>query len=120
MKKASIAGIVIAFMAGCVILGFFALQTVNINRIGTDGYFTKIVGAGKVVSVDGTKDFIRYEYELVAYMDDGKEEKLPFSAAKQLREGAYLKLFVKEGKGVTSYQEVSFDEIPEAAQKRFG
>ncbi|RJX40470.1 YxeA family protein [Paenibacillus pinisoli] len=120
MRSSNIAWILIAIVGGCALLGLITLQTLNFNRLGADAYYTKIEGAGAKVNDNMPDDYIRYEYDLPAYKGDGASAKLPFTAAKQLRQGAYLKLFVKEGKGVTSYQEVSFDDIPEAAQKMFG
>lgn len=120
MRSSNIAWVFIAIVGGCALLGLISLQTLNFNRLGAEAYYTKIEGAGAIVNEDMPDDYIRYEYHLPSFKDDGEAAKLPFTAAKQLREGAYLKLFVKEGKGVTSYQEVSFDEIPAAAQKMFG
>ncbi|MFF2890118.1 YxeA family protein [Paenibacillus sp. NPDC057967] len=120
MRSSNLAWVVIAIIGGCALLGLITLQTLNFNRLGADAYYTKIEGAGAKVNEDMPDDYIRYAYEFPSYKDDGEVAKLPFTAAKQLREGAYLKLYVKEGKGVTSYHEVSFDDIPEAAQKRFG
>ncbi|MEK0316617.1 hypothetical protein [Cohnella sp. 56] len=33
---------------------------------------------------------------------------------------AYVRLYVEEGQGVTSCQEMRFDDIPEAARKQAG
>lgn len=120
MRSSNIAWVLIAIVGGCALLGLITLQNLNFNRLGAEAYYTKIEGAGARVNEDMPEGYIRYEYNLPSFKGDGESAKLPFTAAKQLREGAYLKLFVKEGKGVTSYQEVSFDEIPEDAQKMFG
>ncbi|GIN56709.1 hypothetical protein J8TS2_10280 [Lederbergia ruris] len=111
MKKSMIAiGIVLVILVGGVIF----LQNVNLNRVGADEYFTQINGEGTKTE-DKMSDggiHIRYEYELPAYDKDGNQKTLTFSADKQLRENAYLLLFVKNGKDVTSYQEVKDEELP--------
>ncbi|MBW8351911.1 YxeA family protein [Bacillus sp. IITD106] len=112
MKKSMITiGIVLVILVGGVIF----LQNVNLNRIGADEYYTKINGEGTKMEdkESGGAIHIRYEYELLAYDKDGSQKTLTFSADKQLRENAYLLLFVKNGKGVTSYQEVKAEELPE-------
>lgn len=116
MKKSIIAiGIVFVILVGGVIF----LQNVNLNRVGTDEYYTQINGGGtKLEDKDSEGGIhIRYEYELPAYDEDGNQKTLTFTADKQLRENAYLLLFVKDGKGVTSYQEVTVEELPEKVAK---
>jgi uncharacterized protein (TIGR01655 family) len=114
MKKTLIGlGSVIVLIIG----GLLFLQNVNLNRLGTDEYYAQIKGEGKKLEdkmSDGTI-FTRYEYELPAYDKDGNEQTLTFTAPKQLREDAYLLLYVKSSKGVTSYQEVKAEELPEKA-----
>ncbi|MGR6341788.1 YxeA family protein [Priestia megaterium] len=112
MKKSII---VIAVVLVILIGGLFFMQNVNLNRFGADEYYTQINGEGTKME-DKTSDgtiYISYEYELPAYDKDGNKETLTFTSSKQLRENAYLLLFVKDGKGVTSYQEVAADELPE-------
>lgn len=112
MKKSMIAiGIVLVILVGGVIF----LQNVNLNRVGADEYYTQINGEGTETEDKGSDGAIHisYEYELPAYDKDGNQKTFTFSANKQLREKAYLLLFVKNGKGVTSYQEVTAEELPE-------
>ncbi|EFS02195.1 conserved hypothetical protein, partial [Listeria seeligeri FSL S4-171] len=45
----------------------------------------------------------------------GEEEKMSFTANKNLRKDAYLKLYYKPIKGVTTFEEVSLDKIPSKA-----
>lgn len=114
MKKSIITvGIVLVIIVG----GLLFLQNVNINRLGADEYYTQINGDGNKIedkSSEGTI-YVSYEYELAAYDKDGDQTTLTFTANKQLRENAYLLLFVKDGKGVTSYQEVNAEELPDKA-----
>lgn len=114
MKKLIIViGIVIVILVG----GLFFMKNVNLNRLGADEYYTQINGEGAKMedkASDGTI-YIRYEYELPAYNKDGNQRTFTFTSSNQLRKNAYLLLFVKDGKGVTSYQEVTAKDLPEKA-----
>jgi uncharacterized protein (TIGR01655 family) len=114
MKKSIIGfGVVIVILIG----GLSFIQNVNLNRIGADEYYTQIIGGGNKLEVkaSGGQVHVSYEYELPTYDKDGNQKILTFTASKQLRENAYLLLFVKDEEGVTSYQEVTAEEIPEKA-----
>lgn len=91
------------------------VQNVNFNRLGADVYYTQIQGQGKEMkdSIGMGETWVRYEYELPAVDTSGEQTTLSFTADKQLREQAYVRLYVKKGKGVTSYQEVRQEELPE-------
>ncbi|KPV58597.1 membrane protein [Paenibacillus sp. A3] len=117
MKKIIISCIVIAAL---LLGGLFFLQNVNLNRLGTDVYYTQIQGQGKKLEdkLDNGEIMVRFEYELPAFDKNGQQKTFKFSAPKQLREKAYLSLFVKDGKGVTSYQEVTKEELPQKASQQ--
>lgn len=121
MKKSIIAfGVVVVLIGGLLII-----QNVNLNRVGADEYYTQITDEGNKTEEKGVSGQIheQYEYELPAYDENGNQKIFTFTANKQLRENAYLMLFVKEDKGVTSYQEVSIEKIPkksiEMLEKQF-
>ncbi|KZE39333.1 hypothetical protein AV540_03910 [Brevibacillus parabrevis] len=117
MKKSIITWIVIAVI---LIAAVPLMQKVNLNRLGADVYYTQIQGEGKklVDKIGNGETLVRYEYELPAYDHDGSQKTFTFTADKQLREKAYLSLFVKDGKGVTSYQEVAKEELPKKADEK--
>jgi uncharacterized protein (TIGR01655 family) len=102
-----------------VVLGgaFLFLQNVNINRLGTDKYYTQIIGEGKKLEERATNGevYVRYEYTLQAVKEDGEAKTVTFTSQNQLRQQAYLELFIKRGKGVTSYEEIKGDKIPQKA-----
>lgn len=100
--------------------GVVVLQNVNFNRLGADQYYTQIIGQGteNKNKANNGAIYVSYEYELPAYNQDGDEKELTFTAQKQLREEAYLKVYVKNGKGVTSYQEVEKSDIPQKASDK--
>ena len=110
----------IAAIAVILVGGLAILQNVNFNRMGADQYYTQIIGQGKVLEekADSGVKHVSYEYKLLAFDKDGQQKTLTFTTQKQLRENAYLMLFVKEDKGVTSYQEVKEDELPKKVSEK--
>jgi len=60
-------------------------------------------------------DHTRYRYNLLGFDEDGASKELSFTAAHQLKQGAYLKVYYKKGEVIT-YEEVDTDDIPEKAQ----
>ena len=100
--------------------GLLIIQNVNLNRIGADVFYTQIQGPGKELTdrVGNGETLVRYEYELLSFDKNGTQTTLKFTADKQLREKAYLSLYVKEGKGVTSYQEVTKEKLPEKVTEK--
>ncbi|MGE8202941.1 YxeA family protein [Heyndrickxia sp. NPDC080065] len=116
MKKLIIPGIIIVLIAGFILF----IQNVNINRLGADNYYVQIKGTGEKIEdkSDNGEIYVSYKYTLPAYDKNGNEKKFTFTSLKQLREDAYLNLFVKDKKGVTSYQEVKLNEIPDKAKEK--
>lgn len=114
MKKLMVALIVIAIIiAG----GLLAMRFVNFNRVGADTYYVKVATDGKKTSgqaSDGST-YTDYNYDFTGYNEDGKKKQLELIAQKNLRKGAYLEVFVKEDKGVTSYEEVKQVDVPKKA-----
>ncbi|TKI56775.1 YxeA family protein [Brevibacillus antibioticus] len=118
MKKTTIIvlSVILALIIGAVLL----LQNVNFNRLGADEYYVQINKEGKKneVTLDSGEKFVSYDYTLQAYNANGEEKTLSFMAMKELRKDAYLCVFVKEEKRVTSYQEVKVDELPDKAKEK--
>jgi len=110
----------IAAIAVILVGGLLVLQNVNFNRLGAEQYYTQITGPGKILEDKDDKGvkYVSYEYNLPAFDNDGSETTVTFTAQKQLRENAYLTLFLKDDKGVTSYQEVKEDELPKKASEK--
>ena len=118
MKKTIISClIIVAILLG----GLVIIQNVNFNRLGADEFYTQINGEGTKIESksDNGQKFVRYEYQLPAFDKGGEQKILTFTSQKQLREQAYLILFVKDEKGVTSYQEVEKKELPEKVSGKF-
>ncbi|MGA8941295.1 MAG: YxeA family protein [Thermoactinomyces sp.] len=82
------------------------------NPEGKTIYYTQITGPG-------FKDNERYDYEVTAYDENGKEKKLVFSAGKKLRKGAYIELYYTFFRRVTYWEEISFEELPKVVQQKY-
>lgn len=113
MKKGIIASLVL-------IVAVIGLFNIDWQRLGKDHVYVQV---GEVTEVEETTldsgDVVRrYVYSTEALTKDGDEQAITFTATKELRNGAYLKLYVKNKDEVTSYDEVSVADVPEAAREK--
>ncbi|CAM4331850.1 membrane protein [Bacillus manliponensis] len=94
----------------------------NLNRVGTDKYYTQITvdGNEKIDKADNGEKFQTFEYKLASFDKDGKEKEMEFTAQKNLRKDAFLCLYYDEKKGVKSWQEVKEDELPKKVKEKLG
>lgn len=116
MKKRVVAlSIVVIVLVGLILF----MQNVNLNRIGAQSYYVQINQDGKRMEYksDSGEKYISYEYAQNGFDSNGNEKKLIFTANKELRKNAYLRVYVKGG-NVSSYQEVQVDELPEKAKQK--
>lgn len=116
MKK----GIMAVAVVLIVLVGFVVfIQNVNLNRIGAEQYYVQINQDGKRVEekLDNGEKVVNYEYDMKGFDSNGKEKSLTFTAFKELRKEAYLRIYVK-GDKVSSYQEVQVGELPEQAKRK--
>ncbi|MBH5317066.1 YxeA family protein [Paenibacillus sp. GSMTC-2017] len=114
MKALATIAIIVAGLA----IGFiFIMQNMNINRLGTEGYYLQITIDGKEekTRISQNEIMTRYEYNLPAVDKEGNAQTFSFTSEKQLRKGAYLTLYIKDKETVMSYQELKFEEIPQKA-----
>lgn len=116
MKKFLIS--VVAFFVLLAAAGY-ALISIDWNRFNKEHYYVQITDTPSVEEFVDSKGAVykSYWYTQAGYNEDGDEQSLNFFAQKELRQDAYLRIYVKDGDVVTSYDEVKFDEMPEAAQK---
>ena len=61
-----------------------------------------------------------YRYELPAFDEKGKERTVSFETNRVLRDDAYLRLNVAPIRGVTSWEEVTPEDIPDRAWNMLG
>lgn len=62
---------------------------------------------------------MRYEYTLDAYNEKGDSKEVTFKTKRELKNNAYLKLDVMLTRGVKSWEEVQFDELPDKVQEQY-
>ena len=55
---------------------------------------------------------LNYRYTLQAYTESGAGKNLDLDTSRELRDGAYVLVRVAPLRGVISWEEVSFDELP--------
>ncbi|WP_042470232.1 YxeA family protein [Bacillus ndiopicus] len=117
MKKVFI---VLASLIAVVIAGLVIIATVDFNRLGKNYVYVQIAGDGEVEKYTASNGEVleMYWYKQPAYKENGEAINVEFSATKNLRHDAYLKLYVKNGNEVTSYDEVTFDELPEKVKEK--
>ncbi|MFD3448910.1 YxeA family protein [Microbacteriaceae bacterium 4G12] len=114
MKKILLVLGFIIVIGACLWVFFFTPEKLTPdNPAGKNVCYTEITGHG----VQGENG--RYDYELTAYNEKGTKKKLSFSAGKQLREGAYVQLYYTLIRGVTHWEEVTFEELPKAVQHHY-
>ncbi|WP_411739493.1 YxeA family protein [Peribacillus sp. S4] len=108
----------ILFILGAT--GVFALTKIDFNRMNTDNYYLQITedGVQHETKLDDGTVMTSYSYKLDAKNADGKTIPLEFTAQKNLRKDAYLKMYVKNGDEVSSYDEVKIEDIPKKAQPK--
>lgn len=112
--------ITVIIIVAVIILGLaFSLgyYFTNYNHIGAEDYYVAIEKNGKPTTERDSsgKTLTDYEYTLTGYDENGKAKQLEFTAQKNLRVGAYLHIYYKKGKGVSSYEEVAKKELPKKA-----
>lgn len=121
MKKGLISfSVAVAFLFAAFVL----LLTMDFNRFNKDNVYVQIP-AEELAEVQEDKlsngeMMRRYLYTVPAYNEAGEKVAVQFSAAKPLREGAYLMLYLKKGTSeVTSYDEVQAANVPEKVKQQF-
>ena len=62
---------------------------------------------------------MRYEYTLDAYNEKGNSKEVTFKTSRELKDDAYLKLDVLLTRGVKSWEEVQYDELPDKVQEQY-
>lgn len=121
----------IALIALIAALFIFALASFggefDKNKIGKTKMYVHITenGVKKVEKSEDGESFSRYYYELKAYDKNGKEDSVVFSAGKNLKLDAFLRVYVatdsadsKGNKDIGAFEEVKASEIPQKAKEQ--
>lgn len=85
--------------------------------VSPDAWYAQ-VDSEKLTTADENNNEFDYHYDLPAVSAEGATETLGFDTSRELREGAYLRLETLALRGVSSWEEVTWDEIPAAAQEK--
>ncbi|MDM8364429.1 YxeA family protein [Bacillus thuringiensis] len=103
---------------------FFILFTVfltgcDYNRIWKDEYYVQILGQGKEKNekFNTGEPYRYYEYELKGFDKNGTEKTMLFTAQKQLREHAFLRVY-HNGEVVTAWEEVKQKDLPNKVKQK--
>ena len=94
--------------------------------IGTDSqyYYAQIDNSkmslnssdGGVIDFNGGLD---YSYRLPAFNDSGEEKSITFNTSKELRDGAFIRLEVVPIRGVITWAEIQYEDMPSIVQDNY-
>lgn len=110
-KKTIIIGTGIAVIVlGFMTVAFLTTQT-NTN------YYTQVDNRWVTeIAPHGAMD---YKYTLTAYNEKSVEKDISFETSKILTDGAYLCLKVAPIRGVVTWAEIQYDELPSTVQEHY-
>ncbi len=108
--KAIMALVVLGVLAGALWWGY--------DRVfmSPEVWYAQVDASCLTKANENNNDF-PYHYDLLAANEEGREETLGFDVKRELRDGAYLRLETLMLRGVISWEEVSWEEIPAGAQE---
>ena len=106
-KKIGIVIVVAVLAITFMTVAFLTTQT------NTD-YYTQI--DNRWVTDIAPHGAMNYKYTLVAYNESGNAKDVTFETSKVLTDGAYLCLKVAPIRGVVTWAEMQFDELPSSVQ----
>ncbi|GGE83553.1 YxeA family protein [Priestia taiwanensis] len=106
----SIGLITIIFLNGCT-------ATDKLQKRNSDEYYVHITIDG--IETRYTENSSpRFSYELLGFDHEGNGKTLLFDSERNLRKGAYLRIYYSDLERVKTFEEVIFDEIPARARDR--
>lgn len=85
--------------------------------VGSSECYTQINNT-KISEIEPEGDMI-YAYTLTAYDEKGKTKEVTFKTSRELTEDAFVCLEVAPMRGVVSWEEVQYDELPTAVQSHY-
>lgn len=93
---------------------------VDFNRLGKTNVYIEVIEPTEVTEdvLSGGEVMKRYVYEQVAYDEKAEEVKIHFTAHKELRQGAYLRMYLNKKDEVTSYEEIQLQDVPQKVQEK--
>ncbi len=102
-----------------VLLGFFLLLGIfyQFTTDNTQNYFVQIDNTQ--VSEITPHGGMNYRYTLRAFDVAGAEKEIDFDTSRILKEGAFVCLEVAPVRGIISWSEVDYSELPDIVQKEY-
>ena len=111
--------------AAVVIAGAILCWTIFFSGFRDTSYYTQVDntriarhGGQGAVDLSGNGG-MEFSYTLPSYDENGRQEDITFGASRELREGAFLCLTVRPGRGVMTWAEVRYDELPPAVRAHY-
>ena len=110
-KKTIIVAVIVVLAVAFIAVAFLATQK-------SADYYTQI--DNDCVTEIAPLGAMNYRYTLTASGDTGVEKALSFKTSRILTDDAYLCLKVAPFRGVVTWAEVQFEEMPTAVQEQYG
>lgn len=85
--------------------------------VESSSYYTRIDNS-KVEFLSSNTD-MQYQYTLISYNENDVKREIKFKTSRKLTEGAFIKMEVMITRGVTSWQEVSYQELPSRVREHY-
>lgn len=111
MKENILSTLAIIFAIGAFII--LCSLSYYLLLVRKDAYYSVIDNTRYKLTEDN-----KYSYNLTSYNEHGKKKEIKFATTRELKEDAYIKLDVMFIRGVVSWEEVAYEEIPPSAQSR--
>lgn len=110
-------------VAAILVLGCAGIRLISSDLCETAYYvqidntkLREVNSRGGVIDIHGG---LPYAYTLPAYDEHGGEREITFGTSRELRDTAFLCLTVLPLRGVVSWREVTYAELPSSVQQRF-
>lgn len=118
MNRYVVRGLKVLAIATAIVLAAMAARWGYEKAFTSPDVWYVQVDNEKLTAADENNNGFDCHYELPAVNAEGVTETLGFDTSRELREGAYLRLETLALRGVSSWEEVAWDEIPTAAQEK--
>ena len=100
------------------ILTITSIAVVFLATQKSTNYYTQI--DNNHVTEIGPHGAMNYSYTLISYDENGDEKEVIFETGRILTDDAYLCLKAAPFRGVVTWAEVQFEELPVAVQEKYG
>ena len=104
-------------IVGVVVVVVLCIGVALFVGAGSSDYYSQIDNT-KISEID-PEGSMKYAYTLMAYDENGDAKELSFKTAHELTEDAFIHLEVAPIRGVVSWEEVQYDELPAIVQSQY-